>query len=79
MFRESRHIVPCHHFSKDLIKLSIVSFWFQAHSGITLKQYRCNQIQFICQRIAVMVITENNPVTIIRTDKLSRPTVTETN
>ncbi|EMV28280.1 hypothetical protein ECC34666_5370, partial [Escherichia coli C-34666] len=26
-----------------------------------------------------MVITENNPVTIIRTDKLSRPTVTETN
>ncbi|WP_220428449.1 hypothetical protein, partial [Klebsiella pneumoniae] len=30
-------------------------------------------------RIAVMVITENNPVTIIRTDKLSRPTVTETN
>ena len=29
------HIMPGNHFSKDLVKLFVVSFWFKTHAWIT--------------------------------------------
>lgn len=71
------HVMPGHHFSKDLIKLTVITFGFKAHSGVPLKQYRSNQIQFICQFVTVMMIMEYHPVTIIRADKLISPAIAE--